>query len=118
MQPNKLTFDQFAKAFCDRQQNTPDKLLEIFKSQATVYKPVGWFLAECHVMDSSRLGKLVVIVYGPSNTFKEVPAEVFSPHGLASDMSRAVAYTLAAELPEAAGPWAPPPEPPKKRGRK
>lgn len=97
---DKLTFDQLAIRYCDRQVQTPAVLLEILKKQKAKYQPIGWFLAECQMFDSSVFGSLVIYPYGSNNTCKEIPTTPFSPRGRASDMSAAVAYTLADELPE------------------
>jgi len=116
----KLTFDEFAVRYCERQESTPANLLTTFKQMREKYKPVGFFLAEAQLMDSSYFGSLVALPYGPDNTFKEVPDHPFSPRGLASDTSVAVAHCPASELPDEAAPWeAPPPSPkPKKKRRK
>lgn len=94
----ELTFAEFARRYCERQENTPEVLKEILTTQKERFKPDGWFLAECQMMDSSRLGSLVILPYGPMNTFKEIPTRPFSPRGLASDMSVAVAFVKAENL--------------------
>jgi hypothetical protein len=86
-----LTFDEFAKRYCDRQEQTPDGLREILTTQKSRFHPEGWMLLECADMSSSRLGNLVILPYGGSATFKEIPKRPISPRGLASDMSVVVA---------------------------
>lgn len=102
MATEELSFAAFARRCCERQDQTPTRLLEIFRGQEAAYAPVGWFMAECQLLDSSRAGDLTVLPYGPNNTFKEPPSAPFSPRGLASDTSVAVAHCLAASLPESA----------------
>lgn len=115
----KYTFEQFARRYCDRQDSTPQVLLETFRSQLKRFNCVGWFMLEAQLLDSSWMGSLVILPYGgEENTFKEVPTHPVSPRGLASDTSVAVAYILASELPESITfDWQPPP-PPKKTKRK
>lgn len=86
-----LNWTEFAKRYCERQQQTPDGLKAILAAQADKYSPEGWMLLECHMMDSSRLGDLAILPYGPNNTFKAVVDHPVSPRGLASDMSVVVA---------------------------
>jgi hypothetical protein len=118
-QPLKVSFDEFAQLHCSRMVQTPEKLLEILEAQAAEYQPTGWMLLECQMFDSSTFGHFTIFPYGPNNSFKEIPTHPVSPRGLASDMSVATHYTLAAELPDAAAPWTPPPEAePKPKARK
>ena len=86
------SFDELAKEYCDRQVCTPASLRSILQSQIDRFNPDGWFLAECKMLDSSLLGSYVILPYGPNNTFRNVPDHSFSPRGLASDMSVAVAF--------------------------
>lgn len=97
---NKLTFPEFARIYCERQEQTPSGLRGILTMQRAAYSPTGWFLAECQMLDSSYMGSLVILPYGPNNTFKDIPTHPFSPRGLASDMSVAVAYMLVEDLEE------------------
>ena len=99
---DKLAFDAFAARYCERQVQTPEGLREVLSRQAEEFQPDGWFLAECVMLDSSYRGSLVIFPYGPRNTFKEVPdaSRPFSPRGLASDQSVAVAYLVRGDLPE------------------
>lgn len=75
------------KAFVTRyygERITVQNRIDIYKklkSAQEQFSPVGFFLAECHDMSSSHLGD-----------------KPFSPRGLASDMSVAVAYLLVEDL--------------------
>lgn len=97
--PPSASWLEFSKLYCSRQVQTPEGLLSILQSQRAKYNPEGWFMAECEVMDSSRFGSLVILPYGPRNTFKTVPTEPFSPRGLASDMSVSILSLPANLLP-------------------
>ena len=116
----KYTFSQLARRYCDKCEQTPEGLLKILQGQGGHWKCDGWFLAECQDLSSSYMGHLVILPYGPNNTFKTLPSpsQCFSPRGLASDQSIAVAYIevadLPAELPDDLKDWTTPP-PPKKR---
>lgn len=100
--PEKLLYPEFAKKYCERQENTPDALAKTLREQRNCFPDVqGWFLAECQDLSSSRIGHLVILPYGPSNTHKTPPAGLFSPRGLASDTSIAVAILLERDLPRA-----------------
>lgn len=118
------SFSAIAVKYCNRQDSTPAALLAVLKGQRDRFNPAGWFLAECQDMSSSAMGSLVILPYGPQNTFKEVPdpGRVFSPRGLASDMSTAVAFLAVEDLPneldEVALAWQPPAPPKKARKRK
>lgn len=96
----KMTFAEFAAKYCERQEQTPEGLREVLREQRVRLSPSGWFIAECQMLDSSWMGQLVILPYGPNNTFKEVPPphQAFSPRGLASDMSTAVAFMEVADL--------------------
>lgn len=96
---DNLTFDEFARRYCERQECEPDALKATLNAQKLRYAPTGWMLLECQVMDSSRMGSLVILPYGPSNTWKEPPTRPISPRGLASDMSTVAAILLAKDLP-------------------
>jgi hypothetical protein len=89
-----LTYAEFAARYCELQEQTPDGLKAILQGQRDKYKPEGWFMLECQMLDSSRIGQLTILPYGPNNTFKTVPTHPVSPRGLASDMS-----TVCAVLP-------------------
>jgi len=82
-----MTFDEMAKLYCEKQESTPKELKQALQFQKQHYNPNGWMLLEAQDMSSSWLGQLVILPYGPNNTFKEPPAHPISPGGLASDMS-------------------------------
>jgi hypothetical protein len=86
-----LTFDEFARRYCERQVSTPEELKGTLTLQREKFSPTGWMLLECQMMDSSRMGSLTILPFGPNNTFKAVPDHPLSPRGLASDMSVVVA---------------------------
>lgn len=96
-----MKFAEFAAKYCERQESTPERLKEALLQQKDLYHPDGWMMLECQVLDSSRLGSLAVLPYGPNNTFKSVPDYPVSPRGLASDMSVVVAVLTTQELQEA-----------------
>jgi len=85
--------------YCERQEQTPDGLREVLQAQLERFGNKGWFMLECAMLDSSRLGELTILPYGPNNTFKALPNGPVSPRGLASDMSVMVAFMLAESLP-------------------
>lgn len=118
---DKLSFDTLARQYCDKQALTPAELLQTLRQQKEKFSPTGWMLAECQMLDSSYMGSLTVMPYGPNNTFKEVLTCPFSPRGLASDQSCVVGYLpvedLPSELPASLNDWVEPP-PPKKRRRR
>ena len=97
----RVTFDELAHRYCERQVCEPSRLLEMLRLQVQLYGPDGWMLLECQMLDSSFLGSLVVVPFGPRNTFKSVPDYPVSPRGLASDMSSVVAVLLKEDLPDA-----------------
>lgn len=92
--PDVLTFDEFAKRYCERQDSTREQLLNTLQSHRQRFNPTGWMLLECQVLDSSRLGSYTILPYGPHNTFKEPLTRPVSPRGLASDISVVVALLL------------------------
>jgi hypothetical protein len=96
---DRMKFTEFAAKFCAVQEPSPAGLRGILAVQRARYFPDGWMLLECHMMDSSRLGELTILPYGPSNTYKEIPSYPISPRGLASDMSVVVAYMPVEDLP-------------------
>jgi hypothetical protein len=120
MKIETLTFDAFAKRYCDNVNPTenqlqnwnkkwglkpkpealmsPEKLRGVLRLQKDSFHPTGWMLFECHDMSSSHMGELTIVPYGPNNTFKELPAFPISPRGLASDMSVVVALLPASEV--------------------
>lgn len=96
-EPEVLTFDEFAKRYCARQEKTREELLDTLRAQRQKFNPTGWMLLECQVLDSSRLGAYTILPYGPNNTFKEPLTRPYSPHGLTSDISVVVALFLNTE---------------------
>ena len=93
--PLDLDFEDFAKRYCETQEQTPEGLLAILKSQIRNYDPDGFMLLRCVMLDSSRLGTRTILPYGPRNTYKAPPDRCISPRGLASDMSEVEAlYVL------------------------
>lgn len=87
MKPPVISFDEFAKLYCESQECTPEELREKLNSLIHTYQPMGFMLLRCEMMDSSRFGSRVILPYGPLNTFKHPPDHPISPRGLASDMS-------------------------------
>lgn len=84
---NQMTWLEFSQKYCERQAQTPDGLKEVLENQYRKLGNVGWMLLECQMMDSSLLGSLTILPYGPSNTYKEPTTRPISPRGLASDMT-------------------------------
>lgn len=93
--PPVLCFTDFAFVYCDRQEQTESGLRFILREQIERYQPDGFMLLECHMLDSSHCGNLVILPYGGTATYKEVPNHPISPRGLASDMSVVIATTTA-----------------------
>lgn len=58
------------------------------------FKPEGWVMLECQLLDSSNRGRLAIVPFGPNNTWKTIPEGPVSPGGLASDVSVVVAVCL------------------------
>ncbi len=94
----QMPFSVFAEKYCERQQSTPEKLLDILRSQLAQYQCDGWFMGEAALMDSSWFGSRVIVPYGPNNTFKTIPDHPFSPRGLASDTSVVIGFLPADEI--------------------
>lgn len=96
----QLTFQEFARRYCERQDSTPESLRETLLAQKERFKPDGWILIQCVVLDSSRLGDFVILPYGGDATLKEIPPKdkLFSPRGLCSDLSKTVAFVSSADL--------------------
>lgn len=94
----EMKFTDFAAKYCERQDQTPDGLKEVLLKQKQKFNPDGWAMLECEMMDSSWLGSLTIIPYGPNNTFKAPPEHAVSPRGLCSDMSVVVATLNAKEV--------------------
>ena len=94
----QTTFEQFAKRYCETQEQTPDGLREVLKQQISRFQPDGFMLLRCEMLDSSLCGQHVILPYGPRNTFKTPPEHPVSPRGLASDMSVVTAIIPASEV--------------------
>ena len=94
----ELTFDELASMYCERQVQTPEGLREVLVKQAERFKPIGWMLLEAQDMSSSWMGQLVLMPYGPNNTWKEIVDRPISPRGLASDMSVVVGVLPVSEI--------------------
>lgn len=98
--PEILSFAEFARRYCERQDNDPENLLRIFQRHRAQYQPIGWMLLECQVFDSSDLGHLRILVYGPNNTYKELVTTPVSFDGLVSTTSVVVAVLPVENLPD------------------
>lgn len=55
------------------------------------YAPDGFLIAECQDLSSSHMGERIVLPYGGKATLPAPPTGLFSPRGLASDMSVVIA---------------------------
>lgn len=86
-----MTWKNFSSLYCETQDCDEETLFNRLMKQREQWQPDGWFMLECQVLDSSRLGERVILPYGPNNTFKAVPEGPVSPRGLASDMSVVIA---------------------------
>ena len=96
----QMTWTEFSTLYCERQEQTPAGLRNVLAAQIVRFQPTGWMLLEAHDMSSSWLGSLVILPYGPNNTYKEPPTHPISPRGLASDMSVVIGLLPAEELPK------------------
>lgn len=96
----KMNFKDFANKYCERQEQTPEGLKAILQGQKVNFNPTGWVLLECHMLDSSLIGSLTILPYGPNNSLKEVPTHPVSPRGIVSDMSVVIGILEASELGE------------------
>ena len=95
----QLTWGEFVRRYTAKQHAYIDELWDRLNTQEAMFQPDGWFMAECQELDSSSLGSLTILPFGPRNTFKTIPDAPFSPRGLASDMSVAVSWIPASEFP-------------------
>ena len=90
-----LSFEEFAAKYCETQQSTPESLAAVLESQVNKFQPTGWFLSQCEDMCSCNFGNQVILPYGPSNTFKEIPANrLVRPH-----TGSGCTYSVVANLP-------------------
>jgi hypothetical protein len=97
------TFQEFAKLYCDTQEQTPEGLREVLVEQRKRYQPDGWVLLQFVDFSSSRLGQHVILPYGPNNTYKAVPTGIVHPYGLASDSAEVVSVLAVDALPSKPG---------------
>lgn len=101
LQSMQTDWKTFSERYCRTQQQTQNGLAEVLRKQIERFAPVGFFIAEAQDFGSSWFGTVVILPYGPNNTFKEIPTKPFTPRGLASDTSVAIMSILAGEVPEA-----------------
>ena len=99
MKIDKMTWADFSARYCRTQAMDPESLAIRLSGQIPQYEPDGFFLAEAQLFDSSYFGQVVILPFGPQNTFKTVPDHPFSPRGLASDTSTAIGYIDAKDVP-------------------
>ena len=85
--PKELNFDEAAELYLDSQEGNKAELKANLEQKQLRFKPDGFMLLRCIMMDSSRRGERVIIPYGGTATYKTVPTQPISPRGLASDMS-------------------------------
>jgi hypothetical protein len=100
MKIDKMTWADFSARYCKSQNETPEGLATRLRVQTITYEPDGFFLAEAQLFDSSWFGTVVILPFGPRNTFKTVPDHPFSPRGLASDTSMAIGYIDTKDVPK------------------
>lgn len=86
-----MKFQEFAKLYCETQNTTIHGLRDLLSEQWKLYRPLGWVMLECRLVDSSFRGQRTIVPYGPQNTWKEPPDGPVSPRGLASDTSVVIA---------------------------
>ncbi len=97
---DKMTWPDFAARYSKTQDETPEGLAKRLTAQIQTYVPDGFFLAEAQLLDSSWFGTVVILPFGPRNTFKTVPEHPFSPRGLASDTSVAIGWIDVKDVPK------------------
>lgn len=90
-QVETVSQEELVRRYCARQDATPEQVVERLVAIGKARMVSGWMLAECHQLDSSSMGTLTLVPWGPGCTFKEIPTHPFSPKGLASDMAVVVA---------------------------
>lgn len=93
-----VTFAEAAEVYCARQMTTAAALRGTLALQKAKFNCDGWMLLECHMMDSSWLGSLTLMPFGPNNTYKAPVTHPLSPRGLASDTSLCIAVIPATEI--------------------
>jgi hypothetical protein len=99
MKIDKMTWADFSARYCKSQEETPEGLATRLQGQIARYEPDGFFMAEAQLFDSSWFGTVVILPFGPRNTFKTVPDHPFSPRGLASDTSVAIGFIDTKDVP-------------------
>lgn len=97
MKIDKMTWADFSARYCKSQEETPEGLSARLAKQIEVYEPDGFFIAEAQL---SWFGTVVILPFGPRNTFKTVPEYPFSPRGSASDTSVAIGWIDAKDVPK------------------
>lgn len=95
----ETNWKEFSERYCKTQEQTPEGLAEVMREQIERYNPDGFMPAEARLMDSSYFRSVVILPFGPNNTFKEVPEGPFSPRGLASDTCVVIQHIPASEVP-------------------
>lgn len=99
----KVTFDQLAELYCESQEQTPEGLAEVLRRQIENFDSEGFMLLRCEVLDSSRLGDRVILGFGGSHTYQNIPDHPITPRGLASDTSVVECWCDAKEVPTCDG---------------
>jgi len=95
--PPLITKIEMARQYCERQEQEPLLFLQIIEDLEYKFHPLGFALLECQALDSSELGMLWVLPYGPNNTFKtleSIAQQPISRNGMASNMSIVKAYAV------------------------
>jgi len=90
MDVKTLGWDEFAALYCATQEQTPEGLASLLRSNAKTFQPEGFLIAECQVL-GSRWPPRIILPYGGSATLPSPPEGFFSPRGLASDQSVVIA---------------------------
>lgn len=94
-----MTWEEFANAYCETQLQTPEGLRDALQTVNHRFKPDGFLIAECKMMDSSQAGQRIILPYGGNATLKEPPSGPFSPRGVASDMSVVIGTVRVEDIP-------------------
>ena len=81
-----MSLAEIAKLYCETQESEPSELITRL-NRALGDNGKGILLLRFIDMGCSRLGQRVCLIYGPANTYKEIPPDghIFHPYGLASD---------------------------------
>lgn len=99
MSAPRKTWEEFSSRYCETQDSTPEILLGTLRAQIAQYNPTGFFMGEAQLMDSSWYRQVVILPFGPRNTYKEPPESTFTPRGLASDTSVVIGWIPAEAVP-------------------